>query len=146
MNERMGMYEIFAESRLSYEEVISAMIESTNIPAEKIGSDYDFYDPLVKDTNLVLGVKVGYFEEGYLSFISLASMPEMQAREYYRMCSQLAFNLNVNVAVYNLAGDFGDMIVFRPNGFYQEATEDSHSDNGLFIRIHGDDKLLNTLV
>jgi hypothetical protein len=146
MNERMGMYEIFAESRLSYEEVISAIIKSTNITAEKIGSDYDFYDPLVKDTNLVLGMKVQYFEEGYLSFIGLASMPEMQAREYYRMCSQLAFNLNVNVAVYNLAGGFGDMIVFCPNGFYQEATEDSHSDNGLFIRIYGDEKLLNTLV
>ncbi len=145
MTEQMGMYELFVEKKVSYQEIVSALVKSTKIPSEKIGSEYDFYEPSPSENYLSLGIKVEYYNQGYLSFINLVSMPKMSATDCNLMYSSLALNLDMNVAVYSSNKDVENILVFYPNGFYQEAIEDCSIQDGFIIQAYGDMKNCSSL-
>ena len=80
----MDDYEIFVIHKITYEEVCCSLSKSAVISKEVIGHEDDLFDDLFlsKDTSLLLGVKVRYYREGYITFIKLVSMLELSEAEY----------------------------------------------------------------
>jgi hypothetical protein len=143
----MDDYEIFVIHKITYEEICCSLSKSAVISREMIGHENDLFDDLFlsKDTSLLLGVKVFYYSEGYMTFIKLVSMIELSEAEYYGMCAKLALNLDMNVATYSLQ-EGGDIIVFYPDWNYQKAIEDEDEDDKFIFHVYGDKSNVNDLI
>lgn len=145
MSKHIGFHEIFAMHKLTYEEVSCSISKSLAIPISKIGNQYNFFDLLLEETSLLLGIDIDYYSEGYTTFIKLVSTIEFSDNEYYSMCAKLSLNLDMNVVVYSLQEE-GDIFVFYPDWNYQKAVEDDDDDDKFIVHVYGDKSNVDDLI
>jgi hypothetical protein len=131
-------YELFTRNEINYHKFVNAIIISTGLSLDKIGTQDDFFTSVLNGKPLEIGVNICYYHEEFKTFTTITSAKELNKHKFYSLAANMAKLLKTDVAIYDTLHDSRDVIVFCPDYYYQKAHDNSDDRDNFVVQIYGD--------